>query len=290
MSFRTAREDRALAQGFVTPGDSPFRIALLHCNVGSATGHAAYAQCELGDLTAAGFDYWALGHVHEHRILSREPWVVYPGNIQGRSVRETGPRGCEVVQVDTDSHHVQSEFVPLDTVRWEVLSLDIAGLETLDQLDAALDQAIENAVAGASGRPLVLRIRCAGAGPLAAVLAADGDEGQGLLQRLRERNGLDREPFLWIERLVIRVRPPIDVAARRQGSDLLAMALRVAEETRCADTAEHRRLREELEALYGHSKAGKVLEDLSDTDIAALIEDAQILCAQLLEPETTTGD
>jgi DNA repair exonuclease SbcCD nuclease subunit len=44
------------------------------------TGHDAYAPCELTDLTNAGFDYWALGHVHERRVLSRTPWIVYPGN------------------------------------------------------------------------------------------------------------------------------------------------------------------------------------------------------------------
>ena len=30
------------------------------------------------------FDYWALGHIHKRTILSENPPIIYPGNIQGQ--------------------------------------------------------------------------------------------------------------------------------------------------------------------------------------------------------------
>lgn len=57
-----------------------FQIGLLHCNVGRNTGHEDYAPCELEDLLNIGMDYWALGHVHERKVLHADPYVVYPGN------------------------------------------------------------------------------------------------------------------------------------------------------------------------------------------------------------------
>ena len=80
------------------PGD-PFTVGVLHCNVGGDVRHANYAPCSLADLEASGIDYWALGHVHEPRILRAEnPAIVYSGCAQGRNPREAGARGCFVVR------------------------------------------------------------------------------------------------------------------------------------------------------------------------------------------------
>ena len=46
----------------------------------------SYAPCSLGDLDAAGMDYWALGHIHQQQFLREGgPWIAYPGDTQGRS-------------------------------------------------------------------------------------------------------------------------------------------------------------------------------------------------------------
>src|SRR5215471_3668194 len=58
----------------MTPGEgSPYSVAVLHANVGGQPGHADYAPVTLDELTASGFDYWALGHVHAASILATEP-------------------------------------------------------------------------------------------------------------------------------------------------------------------------------------------------------------------------
>ena len=95
-----------------------FNVALLHCNVGGMEGHENYAPCSIEDLRDSSVDYWALGHIHRPMILSCEnPLVVYPGTIQGRSVRETGPRGCYLVTVSAQGS-ISPIFYPTDKIRW----------------------------------------------------------------------------------------------------------------------------------------------------------------------------
>ena len=48
---------------------------MLHCSVEGSPTQDRYAPCSLDDLRAAGLDAWALGHVHERRILARHPFI-----------------------------------------------------------------------------------------------------------------------------------------------------------------------------------------------------------------------
>ena len=76
-----------------------------------------------------GYDYWALGHIHARQVLCKEPMVVFAGNVQGRHIRETGPKGCLLVTIHPDQR-IEAVFHRLDQVRWERGSVDIAELET----------------------------------------------------------------------------------------------------------------------------------------------------------------
>src|SRR4029077_11363517 len=118
VSYMRERVTDNLSLSFKVPDAAPYSIALLHANVANQSGHADYAPATTGDLAAAGFNYWALGHVHTRSVLATEPaMIVYPGNTQGRNARETGARGC--LQVDVDMHgRTQLEFVETCVARW----------------------------------------------------------------------------------------------------------------------------------------------------------------------------
>ncbi|MCY1011257.1 DNA repair exonuclease [Nannocystis pusilla] len=75
-------------------------IGVLHTNAIGAAEHSNYAPCTVQQLVRRGYDYWALGHVHKRSILHADPWVVYPGNLQGRHAHESGARGCTVLDID----------------------------------------------------------------------------------------------------------------------------------------------------------------------------------------------
>src|SRR5262249_42479935 len=84
VSYPRERVTDNLSLSFKVPDAAAYSIAVLHANVGHQSGHADYAPATVGDLAAAGFNYWALGHVHTRAVLAEEPaMIVYPGNTQG---------------------------------------------------------------------------------------------------------------------------------------------------------------------------------------------------------------
>ena len=172
VSYVRERVTDNLASSFKVADDAPYSIAVLHANVGHQSGHADYAPATVGELTAAGFNYWALGHVHTRSVLAAEPaMVVYPGNTQGRNPRETGPRGCYQVDVDTFGR-AHLEFVDTSVARWVHIELSIAGLTSMDQfVDGMLEKArAEKAVFEG---PMVARCTIRGNGPLHRDLQRD---------------------------------------------------------------------------------------------------------------------
>jgi DNA repair exonuclease SbcCD nuclease subunit len=113
--------------------------------------HQPYAPSSLEHLRGAGFDYWALGHVHQRQALSHDPPVHYPGNLQGRNPRETGAKGGLLVDLRDPGHPVV-EFREFSRLRWERLALDdLADARTLDALVELVVNAWEEARAGDPG-------------------------------------------------------------------------------------------------------------------------------------------
>ncbi len=134
-----------------------FNIGLLHTSLVGAEGHEPYAPCTVGDLKAKGYDYWALGHVHTREIVSENPFIIFPGNIQGRHIRETGEKGCMLVTVDEQKNAV-IQFEPLDVFRWEQCIVNTDGsLDGESLLDRVCNQLIELADAS-GGRSLAVRV------------------------------------------------------------------------------------------------------------------------------------
>ncbi|MGG6311445.1 metallophosphoesterase family protein [Paenibacillus macerans] len=173
------------------PGSPLYHIALLHGNVDGQEGHDAYAPCSLRDLQASGYDYWALGHIHKRQILSEAPWVVYPGNIQGRSLKETGPKGCYLVDV-RENGEAELSFRRLDEVLWLESGLPIDGLASEEAWKARVDERMDELREAEPGKITVVRLTFTGRGPLHALLQS-GQEAAELLQELRRRESLRLE-------------------------------------------------------------------------------------------------
>ncbi len=103
--------------------------------------------------TAQGIRLLALGHVHTRETLSDKPFIAFPGNIQGRHIRETGPKGCLLVSVD-ESHSCDVEFRPLDVVRWGLETVDVSEAVSVDDVLTQCSERIESAHETAEGRIL----------------------------------------------------------------------------------------------------------------------------------------
>ena len=130
-----------LASTYPKANAAVFNIGLLHTSLDGRPGHDNYAPCRLEDLLDKGYDYWALGHIHQQELLHQDPWVAFSGNIQGRHIGETGAKGCLLVSVDNGKIH-SVEAKSLDVLRWRHCIVDITGAtdETavLEQISLAL--------------------------------------------------------------------------------------------------------------------------------------------------------
>jgi len=227
-----ARRDTTdnLAARFPATSDASFSIGLLHANVGNNPAHARYAPCELKDLTGGGMDYWALGHIHAAQVLSQGPvHAVYSGVLQGRSPKpsEQGTKGAYLVEV-TDGRVARLEFRPLDVVRFERLSLDVAQIADAGQLQDALQTAAADAAEAADGRDLILRAELTGRGPVHRQLR-QGEAAEELLASLQDAGTPGMGAQVWWDRLIDRTAPPLDKDAIRRRGDFSAELLTRAE-------------------------------------------------------------
>jgi len=161
-----------LASGYPEASAGAFNIGLLHTAMTGREGHEPYAPCNVDDLKLRGYDYWALGHVHRFEIISKNPWVVCAGNTQGRSVRETGSKGCVLVTVE--NREVQSvERREMDVLRWTVIDADATGTTTCEDVVDCVGKAISKALLDEPALPLAMRIRVSGSCEVHRALTAN---------------------------------------------------------------------------------------------------------------------
>lgn len=170
MSYPTAKVTENIALRYPKAAQNElFTIGLLHANVDGDQAHETYAPCTRRDLAEAGYDYWALGHIHTRRTLHESPPIVYPGNIQGRSIRETGPKGCYMVHVD-ESGQARLQFHELDEVRWHMLEAPISGFGEVEAWRLELDRQLAELSADQPERLNLVRVQVTGRGPVHGLL------------------------------------------------------------------------------------------------------------------------
>lgn len=270
-----------LAQKFKKENDAPWSIGLLHTNVGNDPNHGNYAPCQIQDLVKAGMNYWALGHVHTHQVLrDQDPLIVYPGNPQGRHMRETGPRGCYLVEIDSQGT-AHPEFVPVDVVRWFDERLSIEGLGDFDELLGRLDARVHELRQQSDGRGVIVRWHFEGRGVLHRELIKPG-RIEDLMVTIREKWGMGSQ-FVWTESIIDRTGREVDIDALRQEENLLGDFLGFAE---AEDETRLQELRQVIEPLFEDPRIYRHLGEPSNEQLRDWVQAAQHLGVDRL----LTGD
>ena len=226
-SYKDAATFENLAATYPEPVAGWLNIGVLHTALEGNSEHANYAPCSLAELNAKSYQYWALGHVHEHAILQKSPWVVFPGNLQGRHIRETGERGA--ILVTADETGIQSvERLLVDVLRWHVVDVDASAANTLEEVVRLVGRAFEQLIAKTPDK-IYLSVRVCIKGKTAA-----HGELFGLESQLREEvlgqaagQGIDR---LWVEKVRIETEPIVDAAHMAERSDAIADLQRFLDE------------------------------------------------------------
>ena len=212
---------KAVRENLVTsliPGDGDLRVALVHAYLQGQEGHDPYAPCSLGDMMSRDFHYWALGHIHAREVVMEDPWVVYPGNIQGRHAGEKGLKGCYKGIWRGDALEV--EFCPLSPVIWETRTLEVEGMGDTEELLELLED-LKGDVRWEGGT--LLRVYLSGASPLYTL----DEEAWGELEEILNE-GENRDDFVWVnieERLI----QPLDMEDLMKREEFLACLIGEAE-------------------------------------------------------------
>ena len=90
-----------------------------------ASAQNVYAPFSLSELQNLNYNYFALGHIHLRQVLSETPLIVYPGNIQGRHINETGPKGCYLGTIDEQTKQTKIHFMRTNSITWSKKELEL---------------------------------------------------------------------------------------------------------------------------------------------------------------------
>lgn len=208
MSFRSRAESRNLSAKYPSPVSGLFNLGLLHTGLEGDSVHGNYAPCTAQQLNDKGYDYWALGHIHtqkDHRIQDGPP-IVFPGNIQGRHIREQGEKGCVIIDVDA-KNDCDYQFFPLDVLRWHEHSLDVSEMTHTDEICDAYQQWQTEMLQQLDGRLLISRVRLHGSSPLHHRLHQSYKSLVGDLQAISVAHG---SGGVWLESVKISTQAPAE--------------------------------------------------------------------------------
>ena len=208
--FATRAVTEDLTAAYPKPDPDLFNIGLLHTSLNGRPGHDVYAPCSLDGLCSRGYQYWALGHVHRHEIVAKNPWVVFPGNLQGRHAHETGPKGCLLVQVE-DGQVSGIEQRTLDVVRWSQCPVDLGDATTLDAIYDRIEPVLRRAAWDAGDRLLAVRIQLTGGDAIHARLRAGHER---ITNDCRVLAGSLGNAGLWVEKVLVETQGTVSLADR----------------------------------------------------------------------------
>ncbi len=221
-SFASRAITEDLSANYPKAKSGMFNIGLLHTALSGREGHEPYAPCTLDELKSKGYQYWALGHVHQREIVNQDPWIVFPGNIQGRNIRETGSKGCSLVAVDgVEVKEVES--VDLDILRWNLCQVDVGCCSSSDEVYEKVQNAFEKVLLEADDRPILARLELVGVTTTHQKLKSQSaywvEEFRGLAAGLGGSG-------IWLEKVKLKTTDKVDIETFVRGDDALAGLLK----------------------------------------------------------------
>ena len=225
-SFPNRAVPEDLLPNYPAPISGRFNIGILHTSLTGREGHDPYAPTSVEVMCDKGYDYFALGHVHKREVVREShPRIVFPGNIQGRHAKETGPKGCELVTVEGGIISA-AEFVPLDVLRWHQVELDVSGLTSVDALARAFAAQAPVFVGSDRDKLHAVRLRVHGESALHRVEAEQpGSIAAAIQAATQDLEDLD----VWIEQVQLDMRSPFDRRAAADRNDAVGEVVRLVD-------------------------------------------------------------
>jgi exonuclease SbcD len=286
-SFKDKATTDNLAAAYPPPVPGHYNIGVLHTALQGKPPHEPYAPCSLAELQAKGYDYWALGHVHEFQHWPEGGvHVVFPGNLQGRHIRETGRRGAVLVTVDGDGRSTVERLF-IDILRWESLAVDASACASMADVARQIGRGLEALLKSDGHVPRAVRVTVQGRS--AAHGALFGKAADLRAEVLAQVAALGNDQ-LWLEKVRLDTEPLLDAADTARRLDAFAELQDILLEAQ-ADPDFLKQLQADLQPFSSRVSSElreevPLLRLVREGDVAALVRQVSpALLASLAEPE-----
>ena len=258
VSFASRHAPESLLPKFPAPVAGAINIAMLHTSLVGAAGHDPYAPCTVNDLVAAGFDYWALGHVHRRQVHATSPWIVMPGTPQGRDIGEPGPKSATLLTI---GETLKVKEVPTSLVEFLNVTIDANKTENDDGLRDMLRQVLRQTANNLTSGSGVIRLSLTGSTPRRWQILRDQDVWEEAASQYASETGR-----LWLDKLVFDL-SDVSETGSSATDELAAIMETIRQEPGFVETS-----RAELEAILAELPAqrrGELLPDEHAVDVLA---------------------
>ncbi|WP_028546369.1 metallophosphoesterase family protein [Paenibacillus taiwanensis] len=279
------REDDAESNSYSTRSEL-FRIGMLHGTLDGREDHDPYAPCSKQELIAKRYHYWALGHIHKREIVNEYPHVVYPGNLQGRHVKESGEKGAYVVDVEHDNR-VSMQFYPLELVRWVDCSIAIEAVSSRQEMSDLLLTSLDEMRQAAEGRTTLARVTLTGRTSIHHELTS-GTLLKELEETWKEAEEVRLEQLescVWPVQFRVDSRAVSNMEAWRESEHFIGDLVRMAQTHANLSDDRHALIDEALAPLLQQRRLVQWLEEQSESARVAWLDEAMHLAVGLLEGE-----
>lgn len=275
-SYPQKEVNENLALAFKKDQEQGFAVGLLHTNVGQQPGHDNYAPCSLQDLISKDFDYWALGHIHEFKILREDnPCIVYSGNTQARHINESGPKGCCLVTLNSNAP-TNIRFVPTDVVSYRSAKVDVSGVSSINEVLKAIQAQVEDlAKESLTHEGLVAKLVLTGRTAIHNEL-----QSPGATKTLTDEINTFFEGYSpWINvDLSSQTSGTYDINSLKNAKDFVADLINLCED----DKQIENKIRESMKPVFESWAGRKYLDDLSTEEIQTVTLNARNLALDKL--------
>lgn len=229
------------------------RVGMLHADLDQPS--SPYAPVTRGELEQHAMAVWLLGHIHlpQERRTASDDLILYPGSPQALDPGERGPHGPWLINVSPGVRPTAQQ-IPLATVRYRELGIDLDGVDTEDDFQRVVPDRIAEDLANLAD----------GAGALERVVYRLGLQGRTALHR--ELFGLSSSLLgnfersfgritAGVDKAEIQTRPKVDLDELSRGQDPPAVLASLLREIETGEISEERRplfqrLRAQLSDLH----------------------------------------
>lgn len=248
-----------------------FHIGMLHGNLEGKNGHDPYAPFKVEQLLEKNFDYWALGHIHKQQVIYENPCIIYPGNIQGRHSKETGQKGCYLVELTSNETNYQ--FIQTATIIWETEQVSIDELSATDELILKIQKLKDTYRNSNDGT--ILAIELIGNNALHQQLVEAGFMKE-ILEILNEQEDVE-EHFVWISSLKVNSGLEYNRVTLKQDSHFISDLLQQI------DGYSDQDFEEALSPLFNNRKAAPLLANIKEGKQEIMESVERLLLQELLK-------